>query len=166
MSKNLVQMHGQEKILEFMRRVEQQAGDHSKLWNNLGDLLVHNTQQRFLTGIGTDDKPWQKSWRAEIQGGQTLRDTDRLMNSIFVKITGSRISVGTNVIYAPMMHFGGVVKPKHKESLKFKTPLGGWVQLKSVTIPARPFLGISVDDSQEILFEIEDYLTELFKNAK
>ena len=166
MTKNSVQMHGQEKILEFMRRVEQTAGDHSKLWNNLGDLLVHNTQERFRTGIGTDDKPWQKSWRAQVQGGQTLRDTGRLMNSIFVKVTGSRISVGTNAIYAPMMHFGGTIKPKNGEYLKFKTPLGGWAQLKSVTIPARPFLGISVDDSQEILFEIEDYLTELFKNAK
>ena len=35
-----------------------------------------------------------------------------------------------------------------------------------VIIPARPFLGMSIDDSQEVLFEIEEYLLELLMNAK
>ncbi|WP_111860008.1 phage virion morphogenesis protein [Acinetobacter sp. CFCC 10889] len=161
-----IQMHGQDKLIEFMRRVEKQVEDPSDLWRDIGDILVHNTQQRIQTGIGTDDKPWQKSWRAQVQGGQTLRDTGRLHNSILVRISGNKIVVGTNVVYAPLMHFGGTIKPKNGTYLKFKTPLGGWVQLKSVTIPARPFLGISVDDSQEILFEIEEYLREALNSAK
>lgn len=163
---NTIQMHGQDKLGEFMRRVERQVGNPADLWRDIGDILVHNIQQRIQTGIGTNDKPWQKSWRAQVQGGQTLRDTGRLHNSIFVRINGSKIVVGTNVVYAPLMHFGGVVRPKNGKYLKFKTPLGGWVQLKSITIPARPFLGISVDDSQEILFEIEEYLREVLSSAK
>ncbi|QOW46055.1 MULTISPECIES: phage virion morphogenesis protein [Acinetobacter] len=163
---NSIQMHGQDKLIEFMRRVEQQVADPSDLWRDIGDILVHNTEERFYTGIGTDDKPWQKSWRAQEKGGQTLRKDGHLIKSIIARVQRNKINVGTNLIYAPLMHFGGVVKPKKGEYLKFKTPLGGWVQLKSVTIPARPFLGISVDDSQEILFEIEEYLREALNNAK
>ena len=44
--------------------------------------------------------------------------------------------------------------------------MGGWAQIQSVIIPPRPFLGMSVDDSQEVLFEIEEYLLELLLSAK
>ena len=161
-----IQLHGQEKLQRFMQRVLDRVEDPSELWHDISDILVVNTQKRIQTGIGTDDKPWQKSWRAQVQGGQTLRDTGRLHNSIFARVSGNKISIGTNVVYAPLMHFGGVIRPKSGDNLKFKTPLGGWVQLKSVTIPARPYLGISVDDSQEILFEIEEYLMEALNSAK
>ncbi|RYL25110.1 phage virion morphogenesis protein [Acinetobacter piscicola] len=161
-----IQMHGQEKLQQFMQRVVDRVGDASKLWHDISDLIIGNTQERIRTGIGTDDKPWQKSWRAQVQGGQTLRDTGRLHNSIFAKVQGNRITIGTNVKYAPILHFGGTIRPKSGKYLTFKTPLGGWVKLKSVTIPPRPFLGISVDDSQEILFEIEEYLYKVLIDAK
>ena len=163
-----IQFHGQKKITEWLNKVLKQAGDHSKLMHNIGSVLEHNTKQRINTGIGTDDKPWQKSWRAKLQGGTTLRDTSRLYNSIkyIVLDGGKRVVIGTNVKYAPVMHFGATIKPKNGKFLKFKSTTGGWMFIKSVTIPPRPFLGMSVDDSQEALFEIEEYLLELLLNAK
>ena len=163
-----IQFHGQEKITEWLNKVLKQAGDHSKLMHNIGSILEHNTKQRINTGIGTDDKPWQKSWRAKMQGGTTLRDTSRLYNSIKYTVLdgGKRVVVGTNVFYAPVLHFGATIKAKSGKYLKFKTTMGGWAQIQSVIIPPRPFLGMSVDDSQEILFEIEEYLLELLLNAK
>lgn len=161
-----IQMHGQEKLHEFMRRVIDRVDDPTKLWHDISDLIIGNTQERIRTGIGTDDKPWKKSWRAHVQGGQTLRDTGRLYNSVFAKVQGNRITIGTNVKYAPILHFGGWIKPKSGKYLKFKTPLGGWRMVKAVYIPPRPFLGISVDDSQEILFEIEEYLYKVLTDAK
>lgn len=163
-----IQFHGQEKITEWLNRVLKQAGDHTKLMHNIGSILEHNTKQRINTGIGTDDKPWQKSWRAKMQGGTTLRDTSRLYNSIKYTVSndGKRVTVGTNVFYAPVMHFGARITAKNGKYLKFKSSTGGWAQVKSVTIPPRPFLGMSVDDSQEVLFEIEEYLLELLMNAK
>lgn len=163
-----IQFHGQEKITEWLNKVLKQAGDHSKLMSNIGSILEFNTKQRINTGIGTDDKPWQKSWRAKMQGGTTLRDTSRLYNSITYTVLGGgkRVIVGTNVMYAPVMHFGATIKAKTGKYLKFKTTIGGWAQIQSVIIPARPFLGMSVDDSQEVLFEIEEYLLELLMNAK
>lgn len=163
-----IQFHGQEKITEWLNKVLKQAGDHSKLMHNIGSVLEHNTKQRINTGIGTDDKPWQKSWRAKLQGGTTLRDTSRLYNSIKYTVLdgGKRVVVGTNVFYAPVMHFGATIRAKTGKYLKFKTTMGGWAQIQSVIIPPRPFLGMSVDDSQEVLFEIEEYLLELLLNAK
>lgn len=163
-----IQFHGQEKITEWLNRVLKQTGDHSKLMHNIGSILEHNTKQRINTGIGVDDKPWQKSWRAKMQGGTTLRDTNRLYNSItnIVLDGGKRVVVGTNVFYAPVMHFGARITAKNGKYLKFKSSMGGWAQVKSVTIPPHPFLGMSVDDSQEVLFEIEEYLLELLMNAK
>lgn len=163
-----IQFHGQEKITEWLNKVLKQAGDHSKLMHNIGSVLEHNTKQRINTGIGTDDKPWQKSWRAKMQGGTTLRDTSRLYNSIKYTVLdgGKRVVVGTNVFYAPVMHFGARITAKNGKYLKFKSSMGGWAQIQSVIIPPRPFLGMSVDDSQEVLFEIEEYLLELLLNAK
>lgn len=163
-----IQFHGQEKITEWLNKVLRQAGDHTKLMHTIGSLLESNTKDRINTGVGTDDKPWQKSWRAKMQGGTTLRDTSRLYNSITYNIVdgGKRVVVGTNVKYAPVMHFGATIKAKSGKYLKFKTTMGGWAQIQSVIIPARPFLGMSVDDSQEVLFEIEEYLLELLMHAK
>ena len=163
-----IQFHGQEKITQWLNKVLKQAGDHSKLMHNIGSVLEHNTKQRINTGIGTDDKPWQKSWRAKMQGGTTLRDTSRLYNSIKYTVLdgGKRVVVGTNVFYAPVMHYGATIRAKTGKYLKFKTTMGGWAQIQSVIIPPRPFLGMSVDDSQEVLFEIEEYLLELLLSAK
>ena len=163
-----IQFHGQEKITEWLNKVLKQAGDHTKLMHNIGSILEHNTKQRINTGIGTDDKPWQKSWRAKMQGGTTLRDTSRLYNSIKYTVLdgGKRVVVSTNVFYAPVLHFGATIRAKTGKYLKFKTTMGGWAQIQSVIIPPRPFLGMSVDDSQEVLFEIEEYLLELLLNAK
>lgn len=163
-----IQFHGQEKITEWLNKVLRQAGDHGKLMHNIGSVLEHNTKQRINTGIGTDDKPWQKSWRAKLQGGTTLRDTSRLYNSIKYTVLdgGKRVVLSTNVFYAPVLHFGATIRAKTGKYLKFKTTMGGWAQIQSVIIPPRPFLGMSVDDSQEVLFEIEEYLLELLLNAK
>lgn len=167
MTKDTVQFHGQEKITQWLNRALNELDDPTPLLNEIGSILESNTKERINTGIGTDDKPWQKSWRANVQGGTTLRDTSRLYNSIkYQVIDRKRVVVGTNVLYAPLMHFGGVIKPKSGKYLTFKTPLGGWVRVKSVTIKPRPYLGMSVDDSQEVLFAIEEHLEKVLADAK
>ena len=64
------------------------------------------------------------------------------------------------------MHFGGTIRAKNKPYLVFKTPTGGWVKRKSITIPARPIFGVSEDDAQNMLTAIEEYLEDLLKDAK
>lgn len=167
MTRDTVQFHGREKIMEWLNRALRELEDPTPLLNEIGSILEFNAKERIDTGIGTDDKPWQKSWRAKVQGGTTLRDTSRLYNSIkYQVINKKRVVVGTNVLYAPLMHFGGVIKPKSGKYMTFKTALGGWVRVKSVTIKPRPYLGMSVDDSQEVLFAIEEHLEKVLSDAK
>ena len=89
---------------------------------------TNTTQNRFnnkkpLVGFG--------------QTGGTLRD------SIHYQLGNGEVFVGSNLIYAPMMHFGGA---------KSQSPhLWG-------DIPARPFLGVSVADEAEITEIVKDHL--------
>lgn len=159
---------GQEKLLAVLRQLSRMGANPSDLMDKIGQILVDGVHDRMERGIDPDGRPWQKSWRAGIQGNKTLIDSRRLFNAVAYQLTkgGKNVSVGIpGVIYAPLMHFGGTIRAKNSPYLKFKTPLGGWVQVKSVKVPARPILGMSVDDAQGILIEIEDYLEDAIKNA-
>lgn len=157
-------VQGQEKLQKWIERVKAKSADNTELYRQLGDILLEGTHNRFETGKAPDGRPWQKSWRAK-SGGKTLLDTGRLRNSIFVKLHQNGASLSTNAKYARMMQNGGVIRAKNGGYLTFRTPMGGWVKKKQVVIPARPFLGVSEDDAQEMLNKIIDYYEGLLANA-
>ena len=157
---------GEEKLQDWLRKVEQKSNDNTKLYSELGDILLGGVHDRFKRGVAPDGRPWQKSWRAIAQNGQTLRDTGRLLNSIITITKKNNVIVGTDVLYAKLMHYGGTIRAKSKPYLVFKTPTGGWVKRKSITVPARPILGVSEDDAQNMLTAIEEYLEDLLRDAK
>ena len=157
---------GEEKILKWLAKVEQKSKDNTELYSELGDILLDGVHDRFRRGVAPDGRPWQKSWRAIAQNGQTLRDTGRLLNSIVTITKKNNVLVGTDVLYAKLMHYGGTIRAKSKPYLVFKTPTGGWVKRKSITIPARPIFGVSEDDAQNMLLSIEEYLEDLLRDAK
>ena len=160
-----IYFQGQEKIAQWIARVKEKSSDPTELYQKLGGILLESTHERFETGKAPDGRPWQKSWRAKAQGGQTLLNNGDLYRSIYVKLNKDGAFLSSKLKYAPMMQFGGVIKAKNGGYLTFKTPMGGWVKKKQVVIPARPFLGVSEDDAQLMLNEIADHLEELLKNA-
>ncbi|OOH87344.1 phage virion morphogenesis protein [Pasteurellaceae bacterium 15-036681] len=68
--------------------------------------------------------------------------------------------VGTNIIYAPIHHYGGVIKPKKAKWLRFKAS-GRFVTTKEVNIPARPFLVLTPEDEDDLLEDAQDYFASL-----
>jgi len=72
--------------------------------------------------------------------GQPLRDTGALQRSISSSATADHVAVGTNLKYARIHQFGGVIRPKNKKMLAFPGPTGAIVFAKKVTIPARPYM--------------------------
>lgn len=79
-----------------------------------------------------------------------LVDTGNLLNSIQVgEVSISRdkaeIPVGTNVVYAAIHEFGGTIVARNAKALVFKTRDGVWHRVKSVTIPARPYMRPALD---------------------
>lgn len=108
------------------------------LYAAIGGSLLSNVQLGFKFGRS----PWGDAWRKPLlRAGQPLRDTGRLNRSITVDATGDGVTVGTNVLYAPVHQFGATIRAKNKPFLFFRTP-NGFARKKQVVVPARPFLPI------------------------
>lgn len=133
---------------------------------HLMDLIasygVSSTQQRFIEEKGPDDQSWPKSLRAIEDGGSTLRDTARLFQSLTHEAAAGFAAWGTNVIYAGIHQFGGDIKPVKAKRLAFKVGSKS-VFANKVTIPARPYLGISTADQVEIKEIFNGWATEAFQ---
>lgn len=133
-------------------------GDLTPLMETLGLYLESSTIERFDTETAPDGGSWAPSRRAREQGGKTLTDSARLKSSITNRASATDAEVGTNVIYAGIHQFGGTIRPKSGEFLTFALPGGlGFRRVREVTMPARPFLGFSLEDEEEILALVEDY---------
>lgn len=115
----------------------------------IGEALVTSTRLRFRRGVDPEGNRWPPSRRAQREGGQTLRDSGLLANSIHYKAQSDRVEVGTNDKRARVHQEGLEIRAKRARYLRFQVD-GGWVQRKSVQMPRRAFLGISDDDQREI----------------
>jgi phage virion morphogenesis protein len=138
-----------------LRRVRQTQ----ELAEAIGEALVSGTQDRFEAEEAPDGTSWKPSIRARVEGGKTLTDTAGLKNSIGYAASPSRVVVGTNKVYAAIHQQGGTIKGK-RGKLKFKVA-GRFAQKDSVTIPARPYLGISAEDAAELRALQEDFLRQV-----
>lgn len=145
-------------------------GDLYDLMDPIGSALRDNVLDRFEHGRGPDGKPWKKSRRAEKAGGQTLVDKGRLRDSVTYEATGREVEIGSNVIYAAIHQFGGVIKAKTPKGLAFSIPGAiadsgedELVNVMSVTIPPRPFLptdGLAPEDQEAITDLVELWIRE------
>lgn len=157
---------GERRVADFINRLRAVTGDNSPIWREIGQIMYDGTMERFDREVGPDDKPWQKSWRAKLQGGKTLQSTGRLRDSIQLVVQGKKISIKTNVKYAPVMQFGAttkphIIKPRYKKALAFGGGVYRSVMHPGSKIPARPFLGLSKDDEQGIILAIESELLDV-----
>lgn len=149
---------------ELLRRLNQMASfDRAGVLNAIGEGLRQSTVERFTSEQGPDGAKWAPSIRASSTGGKTLTDKGMLKGSIRVQSDDSSVAVGTNDIRAATHQFGDTrtIRAKKKKYLTFQID-GRWVRKASVTIhiPARPFLGISDEDQEEIRAIIEDAFEE------
>jgi phage gpG-like protein len=106
--------------------------------------------------------------RLEVQSTAVLAALERLRAML-----GGALGVefGTNVLYAKIQHFGGVIKAKHAEWLVFR--IGDrWVKKKQVTIPARPYMpplpsgDLNREDSAEVLAIVNSNLKRAFDGER
>jgi phage virion morphogenesis protein len=141
-----VKLEGDRRFTEALSRLR--LLDLHDTLDQIGSRLVLGTERRFEGEVGPDGKSWKKSRRAE-EGGRTLTDTARLVQSITHKVAGKSVMVGTNLIYAAIHQFGGTIRPRRGKYLRFRSG-GRYAQKQSVTLPARPFLGINASDEKAI----------------
>jgi len=125
--------------------------DMSPLMAEIGILLEGSAKRRINdTNVAPDGVPWPTSFRVQDNGGKTLRNSGVLENSITFVSGGDFAEIGTNLPYAGIHQEGGDIVPKNGNALQFNIPGVGLVTVGKVTIPARPYLGVSDDDAIEI----------------
>lgn len=144
-------------------RLERTVADTTPIMRAIGTGLVSNTQDRMDAGHGPDGAAWKALnplYAAGKRGPGILRESGMrggLQGSITYRAGRSEVEVGTNKIYGAIHQFGGVIRAKGAGKLAFK--MGGkFIRTDSVTIPARPYLGISDADGVMILDVIEGAL--------
>ena len=146
-------------VTSALARLALDRDDKFALLDQIGITLSENARLRFGDQVSPDGAPWKPSFRAIAQGGETLRDTGVLMNSITHQILGAdAVEYGTNVPYATAMHYGAHIKATNAPYLSFKVPGFGWVKKKEVNIEGRPFLGLSNEDEQQVVDVIDHFL--------
>jgi phage virion morphogenesis protein len=139
-------------LAELLRRGESLR----PLMTDIGEYLRSSTLLRFEREVSPTGVPWLATHRGE----SILKDTGRLRQSITYVAGDDQVEVGTNVIYAATHQFGATIHAKNAPYLVFRTPGGGFARKKQVTIPARPFLGVSEADEAAIVDLAHDYLDE------
>lgn len=131
----------------LFNNLQKKMGDLTSVMQDIGEIVRRSIIKNF--DAGGRPKPWAKSKRAGSSGGTTLTDTARLKKSFTVNAKKNRVAVGTNVKYAAIHQFGGIIRAKNKPYLKFN--IGGrWAQKKEVTISARPFMLVQGEDWKNI----------------
>lgn len=136
----------------------------SQLFDEIGAGLVNSIQHRFLTGTGVDGNPWKISWRAKLQGGETLRDTGRLMNSYTHNVLSSGVEVGTDVAYAPHLHYGATILPKNGQYITFAVG-GQYRKVKQSILPPRTQLGLNAEDEAMVLDIVGSFIDDILRGA-
>jgi len=138
--------------LDRLLRSTKQLGNaewRQGLSRNVAEAALEEIARSFAGERDPWDRPWKRSLRAQLEGGQTLSDVGRLRRSFSYKATPEGFIVGSNVRYAAIHQYGGVIRPRRAKYLKFrlaggsrkrKGGRGRWVQAKRVEMPARPFV--------------------------
>ncbi len=130
--------------------------------NAIARFMKTSTQLRFTQGRAPDGRPWWPSNRAKSQGGQTLRDSNRLFRSLTWRAGPGFAEAGTNVPYAAAHHYGVrkmVNVPVHRRNMKGVTKTGrAWAKsvpvkahVRLMFLPRREIFGFSQTDRVEIL---------------
>lgn len=169
-------------------RLARAADDAAPAYNAIGAYLVFSTQRRFETETGPDGRKWtplsprtanRRIGRERRGYMHILRQTTRLYRSISYDAGPNYAVVGSNVRYAAIHQLGGEIKQQEREQTVYLKKIrrkGGFrtrfarknaqgaeartvsIKAHTITIPARPYLGISAEDRDEIAAIVVDHL--------
>ncbi len=128
-----------------------------QLAEGLGRLVQGQTRRRITDEkTAPDGTPWQENWA----GTSILYQSGALVQSIDYVATPDSVMIGSGLVYARIHQQGGKIEPKSAKALAFM--VGNQFRLvQSVTMPARPYLGLSPDNENEIVETTEDWLERL-----
>lgn len=118
-------------------------------FQNLGKAL---SQPKMLRHLDKSARELRLAIMEEISR-QGLVDSGDLRNSIKVTVGLFEVEVSTDIVYAAIHEYGGVVTARSGPLLKFS--IGGeFVQVPSVYIPARPYFRPGIEKGKPKLISV------------
>ena len=130
-----------------------------ELLENWGRLTQEQTRRRIAEEKTSPDGA---AWPPSRSNPNTLLLSGALMNSIDYAAGADQVETGSGLIYASVHQDGATIKAKDAKALAFM--IGNeQVFAQSVTIPARPFLGLSADNAEELIEATEDWVRSLIQ---
>jgi len=132
-----------QELKDALKRLAEHASDLTPVMQEIGNLLQNETELSFERQRSPAGRPWTP---AKKKRGLTLIDSGRLSHSFGYDAAKDSVAMGTNLVYAPIHHFGG------------RAGRG-----KRTVLPARPFMpvedGSLTDATKEAILEMmADYL--------
>jgi phage virion morphogenesis protein len=144
------------------RLAEKDGGLARACLKNIGEMVVRQARAHIRSGSGPDGQAWaplNPAYAAGKKGGgilQSMGMAGGLMGSIVWQLGGAEVEIGSNKVYAAIHQLGGRIVPRNANALAFR--LGGRLVIaRAVTIPARPYLGMSAADAEAILGVVADH---------
>lgn len=150
-----IDVQGEDSALAALDRFAEFQSVRAELLEGLGGIMEGQHRRRIESEHTT---PAGRAFAPVIRGGTPLYDTGRhLADAFYYEVSDPEVRVSNNFVGAAVHHFGAVITPKNAPALMFAIN-GFVVYAQRVVIPARPFMGVSVDNLTEILATIEDFL--------
>lgn len=130
--------------------------DQYELLDATGRLLQMSTRNRLTT---TKTAPDGSGWKANNERTSTLYASGELSRSVDYLVSGATLHVGSALVYARIHQQGGVIEPKEAKRLAFMVG-NSLVFAMKVTIPARPYIGLSNEDRTDVIEMVADTIME------
>ena len=156
---------------EQNRHFVQQQGPDGTAWKPLSSLTKALSKGAAKQKVKSGGQKTATVRRTD--ASKALMDTGVLRASVSVdsatgairEIRPTKLTFGTNLKYGPLHQFGAVlqVTPAMQGAIYGKT--GIWIVAKTLTIPARPFLGTSDTCRQELAKAAQVVLQKVVKAA-
>lgn len=130
---------------ELLTKLAERLGDLRTPLEDIREYLHQSTDERFRQQVGPDGSPWAPlapSTLARKKGPRTLRESGDLQDTLRGQVQGDELLFGTDRPYGAVHQFGQKAGASGRNRRGSPIPWGD--------IPARPYLGVSIEDTREI----------------
>ncbi|OBY58232.1 phage virion morphogenesis protein [Pseudomonas sp. AU12215] len=178
------------RVMEALQSAADLLRNPVPMFRDMGEYMLLALDARFESQTAPDGTPWQAlspSYQKRKRKNQDkiLVLDGYLKNTIRYQVSENELAVGTNRLYAAIHQFGGEIQiaarsqqayfhhdAKSNEiaprfANKRKANFSQWVTLGPYTIkiPARPWLGTSTEDDDELLAIAYKHLDKAFSGT-
>ena len=141
---------------EQARHFQEESGPNGEVWPPLSPLTLALSQgSAAKQNAGKSARKQRPPTR--FLGSPPLQEKGALKNSVTTggkyavrEITSDTLTFGTSAPYGPAQQFGAKITVTDKMRGFFYATTGVWVAAQILTLPARPFLGISPSCAAEL----------------